>query len=403
MSIEPKAKNNLNTSLLHEYRSYYKFVTYPKEYENNIDLWYNSFLYGKVDTNVNPIILQNDNFKSINNFGIQQKPLYAANFVVDSYNEFIEEVRRADQYLKIPKSILNPIKVKKASLIFDEEYSIKTKNLLNSLMNISVSILEKNIISFDDYLKLFLSNILITKTRITQTGYLTSKVCSPNISGLALELSTLEHDDDNKKFKQYLQDPNYQFFINTAEKYSFYVDKNAPWRMVFNLNTEYAKNKFKQYDCNNLEEVFNKIYKPSYLTDYKVLKNVLIDGYVEKVLKKPSIQKYYYCELNNSLLFEIVNKQQKEQINKTDLFWIQVYYYIRLIEENKLTNQQEFDKKLQYIKNLYEISGETKCLDWINNQTKTIVDGGANPGYNEFVDFKKSQKKKITSAVVFKF
>ena len=117
MSIEPKAKNNLNTSLLHEYRSYYKFVTYPKEYENNIDLWYNSFLYGKVDTNVNPIILQNDNFKSINNFGIQQKPLYAANFVVDSYNEFIEEVRRADQYLKIPKSILNPIKVKKASLI----------------------------------------------------------------------------------------------------------------------------------------------------------------------------------------------------------------------------------------------------------------------------------------------
>jgi hypothetical protein len=400
MTIQPKAKNGLNTSLLYENRLYYK-LGYPTQYENNIDLWNNSTLYGKVDLNVDVVYLNPNNLKAINNKVIgKQKVLYACSFVVDAYEEMLEEFRRADQYQKIPKSNLNPIIVKKASLIAEEQYKDRMLKILDVLLKKDLQLMENKIITFDDYLRLLINNFSITRLPLSQTANIFNTAFSPNTTGLMLELSNLEHDDDEKKVLQYLNDVNYQFFINTAEKYSFYVDKNAPWRLIFNVNTQYALDKFKTYGANSLQEMFDKLYLKSYTTDYKLLKDNIVKYYNNNVLKKETTQIYNYDCFDDSLNFTTVIKQSGQQLERNDLFWIKFYYFVRLQEQKINLTQKEFDNKLFHLISIYKSAGEQQALSWINQQTKFVVDGGANPDYNEFVRLKKAEAAKHTSYVL---
>lgn len=399
MTIQTKAKNRLNTSLLYENRLFYKYA-YPSQFDNNIDLWNTSSLYGKVDLELDHVYLKPQYLKVINNNSAgRSTPLYAAAFVADAYKEFIEEVRRADQYQRIPKSLLNPISVKRAIVVPQEQYKNRINKILDVLLKKDLKLLENKILTFDDYLRLFISNFSITRTPISQTANISNISFSPNATGLMLEIGTLEHDDDEKKVQLYLQDVNYQFFINTAEKFSFYVDKNAPWRMTFNVNTQYALDKFKTYNANNLQEMFNLMYTKSYNTDFKLLKQYMIDYYNNNVLKKSKTQVYEYDDCNHTTKLDTVFKQTVDQIQKPDIFWIQLYYFVRLKEQKINMSQTEFDNQLNKLATTYKVSGEQIALGWINNQTKFVVDGGTNPDYNEFVRLKKVEAAKNKSFI----
>ncbi len=397
MSIRSKAKNTLNTSLLYENRLLYKYA-YPSQFDNNIDLWNISSLYGKVNLDLDYVYIKPQYLKVINNNTTGKAvPLYAAAFVVDAYKEFIEEVRRADQYQRIPKSLLNPLSVKRAAIIPEQQYKNRIKQILDVLLLDDLKALENKILTFDDFLRLFINNFSITKISLSQTANIGNIAFSPNATGLMLEVGTLEHDDDEKKVQLYLQDANYQFFINTAEKYSFYVDKNAPWRMTFNVNTQYALDKFKTYNANSLQEMFNLMYTKSYNTDFKLLKQYMIDYYNNIVLRKPKTQVYDYDECEKTAILETVFKQTVDEIQKPDIFWIQLYYFIRLKEQKINMSQTEFDNQLKRLATTYKVSGEQVALGWINSQTKFVVDGGTNPDYNEFVRLKKAEAAKNKS------
>jgi hypothetical protein len=355
-------------------------------------------LYGKVDLELDHVYLKPQYLKVINNNVVgKSTPLYAAAFVVDAYKEFIEEVRRADQYQRIPKSLLNPLSVKRAAIVPEEQYKNRIKQILDVLLLNDLKALENKILTFDDFLRLFINNFSITKISLSQTANIGNIAFSPNATGLMLEVGTLEHDDDEKKVQLYLQDVNYQFFINTAEKYSFYVDKNAPWRMTFNVNTQYALDKFKIYNVNTIQEMFNLMYTKSYNTDYKLLKQYMIDYYSNNVLKKQKTQVYEYDDCNRTTKLDTVFKQTVDQIEKPDVFWIQLYYFIRLKEQKINMFQSEFDNQLKKLATTYKVSGEQVVLGWINSQTKFVVDGGTNPDYNEFVRLKKAEAAKNKS------
>lgn len=400
MTTQPKAKNRLDTSLLYENRLVYKYG-YPKQFDNNIDLWNNSTLYGKVDLDINVVYLDSKNLKSINNATVGQvKPIYACSFVVDAYKEMLEEIRRADQYQRIPKSKLNPLSVKRAAVIPEQHYKDRLNRILDVLLQSDLQQQENKIVTFDSFLKVFINNFSITRISLSQTANIFNTSFSPNTTGLMLEVGTLEHDDDEKKVQQYLNDPNYQFFINTAEKFSFYVDKNAPWRLVFNVSTQYALDKFKQYGANSLQEMFDKLYIKSYTTDYKLLRDYITEYYNNKVLRKERTQVYSYDSNHKEIKLDTIFKQKGQDLQRSDLFWIQMYYFIRLKEQKINMTQTEFDKKLENLTSTYNISGEEQALSWINNQTKFIVDGGTNPDYNEFVRLKKAEAAKHTSYVL---
>jgi hypothetical protein len=395
-----KAKNNQKSIEQFIYRKQYDTLYYPKEYTNIIDFWKTSLLYGKVDNKLNAVMIQPDYLKVIktNNIG-QNTQHYVLNFVADSFSEFLSEVQRADQLKIIPKSKLNPIRVTKSTIIPQTDYKEIINNFLNAVFKKDT--LKNKLLNINDFLNEFCFAISNTSLYVSQTAYVTNRISSPTISGLIIELSNLEHGTDQPKDTQYLQDPNYQFFINTAEKYSFFVDKNAPWRMVFNLGTDYALQKFKNYNINSLEDMFNKAYKPTYLTDWKILKDILLQYYNEKVLVKSNVTIPTLCE-DGSLNFKILNKELITNNVYNDLFWIKLYYYVRLKEENIRLSQTQFENKIHTLTCVYNSSGESASLELINNDTKPFLDGGTNPSYNQTVQINKNKSLK-NSSYIYKF
>jgi len=265
----PLAKNNQKSSELFEYRKYYRDLFYPKENTNIIDFWNKSLLYGKINKDLDPIVITSNNLKVLKQNTITtNQNQYLINFAADSFQEFLLEFQRADQQSIIRKSKLNPLKVQRSALIPEQVYKVRVRNVLDALLKNDLNEFENKLIIFSDYINLFCSRMDIAKPIISQTGYILSKLSSPLITGLMFELSLNDHGTDQKKDKDYLQDPNYKFLINTAEKYSFFVDKNAPWRLVYNLNTQYAASKFTKYNCANINEVHSKLFSTTYLTGW---------------------------------------------------------------------------------------------------------------------------------------
>ena len=98
---------------------------------------------------------------------------------------------------------------------------------------------EDSIVGIKDFLKHFMIFYkgVYKDFPITKTGFITSTRCSPMVSGLMIELSAEEHDDDNTKVQKYLTDSNFKTFLYTARNFGFRIDKHAPWRMVADLSS----------------------------------------------------------------------------------------------------------------------------------------------------------------------
>ena len=79
----------------------------------------------------------------------------------------------------------------------------------------------------------------IGKSRpLTKTGYLESNLPpTANLNGYIVEVAKSQsHDNDLTKDK-WITDPGFDYYIRGAAMHGFKVDRNAPWRLVANLES----------------------------------------------------------------------------------------------------------------------------------------------------------------------
>jgi hypothetical protein len=157
----------------------------------------------------------------------------------------------------------------------------------------------------------------------------------------------------------------------------------------------------KQNNFNSLDEMFANAYTTTYTTDWKVLKDTLIQYYNDKVFVKNKIQNPV---LNNEgqIVSQTINKQIINNNTYDDLFWIKMYYYVRLREEDFRINQNQFENKINRLTAIYNSSGEKAALEYINKDTKPFLDGGTNPSYDQVIEVNKKKKMK-SSNFIYKF
>lgn len=388
------ANNNSNIQTSYEEKLNYKLFAL-KQTTNKLDFCNNKKYYGKLNYFVQPIVPKITSLKTIKTFS--NKPTQkqqVINFVADAYNEFINEVQNANLSIKIPQSNYNPLIVKQSFIDPNIEYKNHINKLLNIIYNAEKPVIDNDVVNYQQYLNLIVSNVLTAKGVYTKSSYLLSRFSNSLNSGLVISFSEDKHDDDLVKLTKWISDPNFEFFANTAAKYSFFVDKNAPWRIVFNLNTEYAKEKMSAYGIDTLEQMFDTLYETTHTTDYKELRKIIEDYYLTKVKQKAKTQITQYCAITKDLKYETVYKDTNT--SKDDLTWIQFYYLIRLREENININQGQFDKNLVNIAMLYKTYGETKTLEWIFNSVKPFLDGGSNPSYRQYKAVQENKNRNQT-------
>ena len=270
----------------------------------SFDLHKKHLFYGRIDDEGDAIFLDNtDNIKQIES-GKTSTHL-ALDFVCKAFSDLKKNIRSAANKGYFPKGGLYP-----ANLTVhrswtrgnvDENYNRYLNNLYTRFVDsyLSADRRFEKVKNFRDFVREFLNFSLrtIKYFPVTRTGYLTSAHCSPYASGLMIEIQSVQHGPTIKaKVDKYIEDENgnvngeFLFFVNEVKKFGFMVDKNAPWRLVFNLA---SGQKNKQLDPDDLkggqlymdkfaasfENVFKTYYRKAYLDELVSLRNQMFSLY----------------------------------------------------------------------------------------------------------------------------
>ena len=230
------------------------------EYRNNvsfegmIDTWYDRPYYGLVNKNFEPVILicaselatdPEENLESIltDTFSPVADDIRALNFAVDAFNffrsDYIDIISRTNVEFPAQLSGLVPTAGYRdfKTLYFDYvEFLVE-----NIILNLDVAV-DFSELRYRDFVYKILELILPQSEvyPVTKSGFLLSKHNDFKTTGLVIELAKLSTFVDADKAK-ILLDPNFQCFVDFASSAGFYVDKNAPWRLCVNLDSEITR------------------------------------------------------------------------------------------------------------------------------------------------------------------
>ena len=227
-----------------------------------LDTWYERPNYGLYTAAFEPAILNTDDSGSnLITFGNYAGPsIVAAPFVVQAFNAFRNEYleKQSTTALSFPKFLegLTPVS---AFVNFEAVYQRYIALLVLEVSSVISRKISDTFVfdtAFDEIVQANLS-----KFPITRSGFLLSNKCPLNVSGLCVELASLEYKDDIKK-GEILQSKDFICFVEAANDHGFYVDKNAPWRLVADLESDTMRSNLSQYRENtDVENILNKTFR----------------------------------------------------------------------------------------------------------------------------------------------
>ena len=404
---------------------YNDFLTYAPRGPKYFDLHRKHFLYGRVDLAGDAVHTQMSDFGPS---GANLEQIYTGKtnteFAIDFVSEAFDDMRRYIEKMAngnhiSRNSVYNRfIKVHKAWRYGDLEnsYYKHVNKIYSDFVNnyLSVNARAANIRNFGDFVYSFLGYLEQSAYYFpfTKTGYILSNHCSPFISGLMIEVAGAPHGIENSNnIDTYSKnDPNYNFYVRTARKFGFMVDRNAPWRLVFNLasgadsaNGEGAlgaKRYMVKYGV-QYENIFDLYYEKAHLKELDNIRNYMYSLYTTFYNQFPFSSKPKYtisehvqgCNKNH-LATAYEDRQPPPDINsqfapntlglapsanaKTsavvntmhDEYWIKVLLKLRLTEVGIPHTDKKFNNLTKEMIKLYRLFSMNHVLNKINDFTK---------------------------------
>jgi hypothetical protein len=219
-----------------------------------------------------------------------------------------------------------------------------------------------------------------------------------------LEIAPEDHGPGQNNILKYIEDSrNFIFFVNEAKKFGFMVDKNAPWRLVFNLASgEKVRQEtgklsgaqlYMEKKAVNFNNVFETYYRKAYLDEHFSLKSKLLSLYESFYLQYGTYEtiKYVVCseESSNSTLqssFSLSNqvagrvkivRQDREPlpailgtIEETNEYWLKILLKLRLSETDTIHDSHNFNFYATEAIRLNRLFGLETGLKYINDLTR---------------------------------
>ena len=339
-------------------------------------------MYGKLDLQGRAIHPSEENFITLSSEKATQ-PIFIMNFVGRAFLEFKGYMRRAA--LRKRANSTSPI-FELSAVAGWESYKQEYHNHLNQIYllffnrYIRRNKINEKIENFDDFVEAFLPFMRNFTSQFgmpfTFSGFIKSQLCSPMISGLMIDIYTADCNDDVIKRTKFLQDPDFEFFRNSAKKFGFVVDKNIPWRLVADLSSNGMK---KHMDNLGLgyRDVFPEYYHRSINDDVAFLKEYMRGFYNSLVESIPYVNQTQYCAKKIKTISKLkkrlpISKELMEK-NYPMSYWFSKYLTFRAVEtKSSLTDLQikMAEKKITRMSRKFDISTIMLYIDnLIENNT----------------------------------
>lgn len=315
----------------------------------------------------------------------EEEILYAVDFVAEAFNDFREEYEFKNTNANTNIRTLEPVE---AWQNFTGTYERNMTDLfgvfLSSFLDLEQRYLKMT--SFKGYMRLFEEFIMFfAKTEpITRSNFIASNQVSPASSGLVISLfGTGQFNAASRN--AFIEDANFDFFVEGANKYGFLIDQNAPWRLVANLSST-AMQEYMRNNGTTVGSYFVTHTTPLYLNDIDSLKYFAKYYYDTYILMRPQITTTTSagCHsnkrfINGDLIPRIRTEsstiplkpfsQEKFDRKYGTEYWLKFYFLLRLREAG--INWSMNTKKKEFLRTVQLFSlDKAKSMSYINDMVK---------------------------------
>jgi len=350
----PEGDSTLSSRELFQERKIYRDKY--SNHKNTIDFWYEDTLYGRVDNSGNAVYPKETFLKQV----VGGDCVYALNFVADAYGAFVDEYNFRNQttpgFLNdetLSPSAITPVQgwVSVSQMHHQYVQIFYNRIIENALPRITQGrqkiTFERFVIGFVEFL-----DEIGTVNPFTRTSLITGLSSSPLISGLCLDLSMASHDSDREKHLDFYRNPFYYSYRQVAENNGFLLDRNAPWRLVADLNSSVMKRRIRGYGVRP-RTMFEDYYHKSYVYDIPSVK-VYMENFYKSYIASQTLQ----SAPNRDRILAANIADEKE-----DTYWIEIYMRIRQSEVFDKLSAHDFSLLLKEAK----LHGLDAAATLINN------------------------------------
>ena len=297
----PKGKNELGSKRIFHERKFYKEEVYSAPIRP-MDFWYSKTVFGRYYGRIN---LDGDTIYPVESLLTAMgepgdETILALNFVAAAFEDFKIHLRNLVSSAVVKQgTFLTDIKPRRGWENINRLYH---EHMLSVFRGINGGFLKKRetrIETFEDFVGVFSEflGLMGSKVPVTKTFFATSRFCSPMISGLCIEISGLDHAKDEPKATDFINDVNFTCYVEAANSYGFLVDKNAPWRLVANVNSPVMKEYMSLHGFQSFygaNENDRRIHHLAHRIDYRALQIYLLQFYNSFVYAYPITKKFVY-------------------------------------------------------------------------------------------------------------
>lgn len=324
-------------------------------------------LYGKVSSKSgNPVTVKEEYLSQLNVEG--------SHFVLDIVKECFDEMVNyhskllARGKLYRQNTMFETIEVEKAYQPVQQKYSVYINKLLDYLSDP-----EGRFYNYYDYENYAINTVksMATSLPITLSEFIINNSTPSNVTGLVIDLKTSSYSDDLTKHTNYLSDKNYSSFKKIAKRFGFIIDKNAPWRLIYNLRSPYVLNKMLERGLSGINDFFERYYEETTLYEHDYILNIIYTSYL--YYQQHSVTISFPCESPTS--GRILKKSRvvqppppRDYVLDDFSRVINSYITIRAYETRKRWSQADFARVFDSTMKVYKYKGMTAALKFVSSK-----------------------------------
>lgn len=349
------ATNNLGSTKIFYKRSLFKQVAYTstpasKQREELLPIRdfqrFENYLYGRVDTDFNAVVPEKSLLTSVDN-----QNQFSFSFVASAFQKMKNHIQRDIAAGKLSSDIpfISEMKVYNAYEDINVEYNRWIKDVVKGSFPAYVKKFNKKekIIDFESFMVVFKEHLMLIAKQLEAVTF--SSFClvsNSNIrnTGLCVEIANLDFSKDSDKI-DFSSDPCFSYYVGVAEKYGFFVDYNAPWRLVINLASPVITGR---ESWQGLYSFFNGNYRNASDKDLEILRNVAFTTYRDYIRRFPSfktqgVDPISGCIVQTRVIREKFKKEQLDQ-DYPESYWVDLYIDLKNVEKNLNYDRHEMAK-----------------------------------------------------------
>jgi hypothetical protein len=364
MSDSYVEKEDETTLTIFNKRIIYDFESQDPNYTNLVDFNIGEkFLYGRVARDFKPIYFKDkSNLKTFSSSLTNGSVLQAANFVVDMFNRLSSQFDKCSTIGKIKSDdpFLSSLRVYKA---FQDPVELHGAYLQNYLNTINRDLRKTNFNSLEQFIVL-LENRLQDSLQlypITFSGFVKSRFCPISVSGISIEIADANYFNDNRKIEEFINSPNWKFYLNACRSYGFMIDKLIPWRLVADIGTKECIEYASEYDLEGTNFILQSLYEETDLIFFNKLKFYLLNLYNQNT---GVYAETYQCDGRIKTRYKNVEQININKFNKvmSEKQLLNFYLKMRIIEEDKKLTSGQQTRLIKDTMAIYDIKGLRAAL-----------------------------------------